>query len=111
MTRTSLRSLIAGMTLATVALDWATSAELMVPVLFAFPLALCAGRRSKKLLWSTAGVAVAQSVAAGIWGFHHSVSLNRWGDAANRGLILDSLLGLTVLFHMWINKSQAALLE
>jgi integrase len=111
MTRTTLRSLITGMTLATAALDWATLAELSVPVLFAFPLALCAGRRSKKMLWSTAAVAVAQSVGAGVWGFHRSSSLTRWGLAVDRGLVIDSLLGLTVLFHMWINKSQAALLE
>ncbi|MGC2399400.1 MAG: site-specific integrase [Acidobacteriaceae bacterium] len=111
MNRTSLLSMIAAMTLTTAVLDYSTSAQLAIPVLFAFPMVLCAGRRSKKLLWCTAGIAVAQSVAAGIWGFHRAAVPSPWLAAVNRGLIIDSLLGITVLLHLWINKSQKATLE
>jgi integrase len=111
MNRTSLLSIIAAMTFTTAVLDYSTSAQLAIPVLFAFPLALCAGRRSKKLLWATAGVAVLQSIAASIWGFHRAAAADPLLAAVNRGLIIDSLLGITVLFHLWISKSQQSVLE
>src|ERR1700761_9250493 len=100
MNRTSLLSTIAAMAFGTAVLDYCTSAQFAIPVLFAFPLALSAGRRSKKLLWGTAGVAVLQSVAAGYWGFHHGSPSNSWLAAVNRGLVVDSLLGMTALFHV-----------
>jgi integrase len=111
MNRTSLLSLIAAMTVTTAALDYSTAGQLVVPVLFAFPLALCAGRRSKKLLWCTAGIAVAQSAAMGVWGFHRVAFPVAWWAAVNRGLVIDSLLGITVLFHIWINRAHKTVLE
>ena len=113
MNRTSMISLIAAMSFSIAVLDYSTAAQLAIPVLFAFPLALCAGRRSKRLLWATAGVAVAESVAAGFWGFHRVAGdthwtfvTNHWAGPVNRGLVLDSLLGLAILFHLWISKSR-----
>lgn len=95
----------------TAVLDYCTSAQLAISVLFAFPLALSVSRHSKRLLWCTASVAVVQSVAAGLWGFHRAAVPNPWMIAVNRGLVIDSLLGLTVLFHIRISKSQKAVVE
>jgi hypothetical protein len=103
MNRTYLLSMIAAVSVTTAALDYVTTAQLAIPVLFAFPLALCAGRQSKKLLWATMGLAAVQTAAASLWAFHR-VPANPWAAAVNRGLILDSLLGITVLFHVWIHR-------
>jgi hypothetical protein len=110
MNRTSVITMIAAMSLVIAILDYSTSAQLAIPVIFAFPLALCAWRRSKRLLWATAAIAVIESVTAGYWGFHR-VMPNHLAGSANRGLVLDSLLGLAALFHLWINKSRNDALE
>jgi hypothetical protein len=110
MNRTSVLTMIAAMSLTVAVLDFSTSAQLAMPVIFAFPLALCARQRSKRLLWATMGIAVAESVAAGYFGFQRA-GTNHWAGAVNRGLVTDSLLGLTVLFHLWISKNQNEVLE
>jgi hypothetical protein len=102
--------MITAVSLTTAALDYATSALLAIPVLFAFPLALCAGRQSKKLLWATMGLAALQTTAATLWAFHR-LPTNPWAAAVNRGLVLDSLLGITVLFHVWIQHCQRPTVE
>jgi hypothetical protein len=111
MTRTSLLSMIAGMIVITAFFDYCSAAELTTPVLFLFPLALCVHRRSKTLLWCTAGLVILQSVAAGIWGFHRPAASDPWVAATNRGLVIDSLLGISILLHLWIDKSQKAVVE
>jgi len=103
--------MIAGVVVVTAFFDYCTAAQLVTPVLFMFPLALCLSRRSKKLLWCTAGLAMLESLSAGIWGFHRAAVDNPWAAATNRGLVIDSLLGLTMLLHLWINKSQQAVTE
>jgi hypothetical protein len=110
MNRNSVLWMITAVSLTTAALDYATSALLAIPVLFAFPLALCAGRQSKKLLWATMGLAALQTAAATLWAFRR-LPTNPWAAAINRGLILDSLLGITVLFHIWIHRSQRVAVE
>jgi hypothetical protein len=102
--------MIAAMSFTIAVLDYSTSGQLSMPVLFAFPLALCAGRRSKRLLWLTMGIAVVEAMGAGYFGFVRA-GASHWTGAVNRGLVLDSLLGLTVLFHLWIGKSQVEVLE
>jgi hypothetical protein len=110
MNRTSLITMIAAVSLTAAILEYATSAQLAIPVLFAFPLALCAGQRSRRLLWLTATIAVLETLLAGFWAFHRT-PINHWVGAVNRGLVLDSLLGLTILFHVWIGRSRLSVLE
>jgi integrase len=68
-------------------------------------------QRSKWLLWGTAALASLLSVVAGIWSFNRIELLNPWVASVNRGLLIASLLTLTTLIHLWINKSHKAMLE
>jgi integrase len=86
-------------------LDYFTAAELAGPVLFVFPLVLCIRQRSKWLLWGTSAVATLLAVAAGVWTFHRIELVNPWIASLNRGLLVASLLTLSTLIHLWINKS------
>jgi integrase len=103
-------------------LDFRASADLTLPVLFAFPLVLCVWPRSKKLLWATATVAICLSTKASIKGFARGFTLVEFltlraaflhpGIAlVNRGLIVLTLLTLTILIHLWISKSERVVLH
>jgi integrase len=92
-------------------LDYFTSAELAGSVLFIIPLVLCIRQRSKWLLWVTFSMATLLAVAAGIWTFHRIELVNPWIAALNRGLLVASLLTLSTLIHLWINKSHKLALE
>jgi integrase len=108
------RTLVAIIVVSTVliaTLDFWTPAELAGSALFTFPLVLCINRRSKWLLWATAAIAALSSVAAEMRGFHRIVLPDLWVAWANRGLLIASLLTLTALIHLWMNKSQKALLD
>ena len=111
MNRTHLLAIIAGISILIGLLDFWTSAELAGSVLFTFPLVLCVVQRSKWLLWGTAALASLLSVVAGIWSFNRIELLNPWVASVNRGLLIASLLTLTTLIHLWINKSHKAMLE
>jgi integrase len=88
-----------------VLLDYFTAAELAGSVLFILPLVLCIRQRSKWLLWGTSAVATLLALAAGIWTFHRIELVNPWIASLNRGLLVASLLTLSILIHLWINKS------
>jgi integrase len=110
MNRTQILATIAGMTALIVLLDLRTSAEVSLPVLFTFPLILCAMHRSKGLLWGTAGLATAVSAASTLWVFHRVALANSWVAWVNRGLLVANLLTLTALMHFWMKKSHIAAL-
>ena len=102
MNRIQILFTIAGMTALIVVLDLRTSAEISLPVLFTFPLVLCAMQRSKWLLWSTAGIATALSAASMLWVFHRTALVKPWVAWGNRGLVIANLLTLTAVIHFWV---------
>ena len=108
MNRTPLITMIVGTTTLTAMLDFLTSAELAGSVLFTIPIVMCVARRSKWLLWITAGVAVLLSATAGYWGFHRAPLLSPWIAPANSGLLVVTLLALATLAHQWINEGRQA---
>jgi integrase len=110
MNRTTLAVIIVGIAMLIGLLDFWTPAELAGSALFTLPLVLCILRRSKWLLWVTAAIAALSSVAAAIWGFHRIALPSPWVDSTNRGLLIAILLTLTILIHLWMNKSQKAVL-
>ena len=87
-------------------LDFSTSAQLIGSVLFTLPLALCATTRSKRLLWSTAGVAASVTMAAGLWGIEHIAHPIVWDVLLGRSLLVVSLLTLTTFIHLWLSKNE-----
>jgi integrase len=105
MNRIQILATFAGMTALIVLLDLRFSAEISLPVLFTFPLILCAIHRSKWLLWSTAGMATAVSAASMIWVFHRVAPANPWIAWTNRGLVVANLLTFTALIHFWLKES------
>jgi integrase len=111
MNRTPLVTMIVGTTALTAVLDFFTSAEMAGSVLFTIPLVMCVARRSKRLLWATAAVAVLLSAAAGYWGFRRAPFVIPWVAPANRGLLLANLLAFAALAHQWMNKDRQAELE
>jgi integrase len=110
MNRLPILATFAGMTALIVLLDLRFSAEVSLPILFAFPLILCARHRSKWLLWSTAGMATAVSAASIVWVFHRVSPVNPRVAWTNRGLVIANLLTLAVLIQFWINESRKAAL-
>jgi integrase len=111
MNRTQILATIAGMTALIVLLDLRTSAEISSPILFIFPLILCAIQRSKRLLWSTAAIATALSAASMLWVLHRIPPVNPWIAWANRGLVIANLLTLTALIHFWVKESHKVALD
>jgi integrase len=111
MNRTLLALIVVGTTVLVGLLDFATSTVLAGSILFTFPLTLCILQRSKWMLWGTTVIATLLTVGAGIWSFHRIQIMNPWVASANRGLLIASLLTLTLLIHFWINKSQKIALE
>jgi hypothetical protein len=116
MSRLRLPAVIVGVAVLIALLEYCTSAELAGSVLFTFPLVLCIRQRSKWLLWGTSAVASLLAVAAGIWSFHrielgNPELINPWIASINRGLLVGSLLTLSTLIHLWINKSHQLALE
>jgi integrase len=109
--RVGLLALVAGISAVIALLDYYTSIELLGSLLFTLPLVLCIGQRSKRLLWGIASTATLLTVAAGIWSFHRIALINPWVESVNRGLLIASLLTLTTLIHLWINKSHQLMLE
>ena len=93
------------------ALDMWTSAELVGSVLFTLPLALCAMRRSKGLLWGTAIAAAVLACVSELWGFDRVELHDSWTALTNRGLVIASLFTLTAFIHLWIRKAEQSALE
>jgi PAS domain S-box-containing protein len=87
-------------------LDFYTSAQLVGSVLFTFPLALCAMQDSKRLLWGIAGAAAALTVAAELTGANRTGLVGPEFELINRGLLIASLLTLTIIIHLWINRAR-----
>jgi integrase len=111
MKRTPLVLIIVGIAVLIALLDFWIPAELAGPALFTFPLVLCIIRPSKWLLWGTTAIAALSSVAAEIWGFHRIALPSLWVASTNRGLLLAILLTLAALIHLWMSKSQKAMLD
>jgi integrase len=111
MSRLRLPAIIIGVGVLVALLDYFTAAELAGSMLFVFPLVLCIRQRSKWLLWGTSAVATLLTVGAGIWTFHRIELVNPWIASVNRGLLVASLLTLSTLIHLWINKSNQLALE
>lgn len=88
-------------------LDFWTSAPLIGSILFTLPLALCAVRGCKRLLWRAAAVAVVLTMAAEVLGFGRGNEPASWSAIASRGLLVVSLLTLTVLIHLWLNDKDS----
>ena len=111
MSRLRLPVIIIGVGVLVALLEYFTAAELAGPMLFLFPLVLCIRQRSKWLLWGTSAVATLLTAGAGIWTFHRIELVNPWIASVNRGLLVASLLTLSTLIHLWINKSGQLALE
>jgi integrase len=101
-----LLAIILGTTVLIGLVDFWTSADLVGSILFILPLTLCGTQRSKWVLWGTASLATLLSMAAGIWGFHHTHPLtpNPWLALTNRALLIAGLLTLATLIHLWFNR-------
>jgi PAS domain S-box-containing protein len=82
--------------------DLWSSAQLVGAILFTLPLALCALQSSLWLLWGAASAAAALTVAAELWGFDRTGLTDLWVASVNRGLLLASLLALTLFVHFRI---------
>src|SRR5882757_10204132 len=106
MSRTLLASVIVAITILVAFLDFSTSAELIVSILFFFPLGLCALQRSKRLLWGIAAAAVVLTIAAEFWGFHRAeLLMDNEHASGNRAFLILGLLTVTALVHFWIEKN------
>ncbi len=102
---------IIAITLLVALLDFLNSPHLLASILFTFPIALCATQRSKGLLWSVAAAAILFSVGAWAMGFARGEFLYPSAASLNRGLLIASLLTLTMLIHLWIDKSRKVVLD
>jgi PAS domain S-box-containing protein len=81
-----------------------TPASLVGCTLYTLPLVFCAVQRSKALLWGTAIAASVLTVVAGIWGVERSATITVADALLNRGLVMASLITLTVFIHLWIER-------
>jgi PAS domain S-box-containing protein len=111
MNRPLLGAMIVGIVTLVALLDFRTSSELAGPVLFAFPLGLCAMQRSKRLLWSTAAVCFLLTIAAEFWRFNRLALLHPGIAWINRGILVVSLLPLAIFIHFWIEKNQKTVVD
>jgi PAS domain S-box-containing protein len=86
------------LTAAIAIVDIAMSSDLMVARLFSLPLALCVFQSSIPLLAGTTAVAGLSTAAAGF--LIHFRAAGDWTDAANRGLLLASLLVFSIFIYV-----------
>jgi PAS domain S-box-containing protein len=102
---------ISALTVLVALLDLWHRPHIIASILFTFPIALCAAQRSKGLLWSVAAAATLFSTTT--WGMGLARGEFRHPGTASleRGLLLASLLTLTTLIHLWINKSHKGVLD
>jgi PAS domain S-box-containing protein len=92
--RRALTAIIAASTATVAALDLGTSAQFVGSILFTLPLALCALRGSRRLLWGVAITACAFTVVAEFWGIGGPRAPLSLDGTINRGLLVASLLTL-----------------
>jgi len=111
MGRVPLAAIIAASAVVIAVFDFWTSADVVGSILFVFPLALCAAQRSKRLVWSTTLIAAIVTIAAGSWGVSRYPAVDAWIVLANRGLLVASLLALSIFIHVWIEKSRRSVLD
>lgn len=86
--------------LAVAAGDLMFSSDLMVARLFTLPLALCAFQTSTLVLAGTTAGAAASTILAGLLIHARSAGGNNWADAANRGMLVASLLVFAVFIFL-----------
>jgi PAS domain S-box-containing protein len=106
MTMASLVITIAVTTAMVAVLDFLTSAELVGSILFTLPIALCALQRSRRLLWSIAGLAAFLTIAAELWGVGRAEMHDPWVGSMNRGLLVASLCTLTAFVDLWLQRTE-----
>ncbi len=109
--RTLLVTTIVAVTALIALSDLWTSAELIVSIMYTVPLALCALQRSKRLLWGTAGAVVFLAIAAEFWGLHRGPLLDPTIPSVNRGLLIVSLLILTIFIDDGMRKREKTMLD
>ncbi len=79
--------------------------------MYTLPLALCALQRSKRLLWGTTGAVVLLTLAAHVWRLDRTPLLDPTILSVDRGLIIASLLTLTIIIHFGMNRSERMTLD
>lgn len=87
-------------TVAIAVADITMSSDLVVARLFTLPLALCVFQTSTWLLAGTTAVAAGSTIITGIVIHFRPTSGATWTDAANRGLLVGSLLVFTVFIYL-----------
>jgi len=102
---------IAASTAMVAALDFWTGATLIGSIVFIVPLALCALQRSKTVLWATAVTAGIVTLAAGFWGVSRADAAASQDMIIDRGLLVASLLTLTVFIHLWLRKARTSAID
>jgi PAS domain S-box-containing protein len=111
MNRTLAVATIIAITILVALLDFWNSPHLVASILFTLPIALCATQRSKGLLWGTATAAILSSVGAWVIGVTRGEFFHPWAASLNHGFLIAILLTLTILVHLWINKSREVVLD
>jgi PAS domain S-box-containing protein len=79
--------------------------------MYTLPLALCALQCSKRLLWGTTGAVVLLTIAAQVWRLDRAPLLDPTILSVDRGLIIASLLTLTIIIHFGMNRSERITLD
>jgi len=108
MNRPALALGIVVITLIVAVFDFRTSASLVGAILFTLPLALCALHRSRVLLWGTAIAASVLTISAPLLGVDGGYPPDTHAEFVNRGLLIASLLTLTMFIHLWISRGDEA---
>jgi PAS domain S-box-containing protein len=91
--------------------DLWNSGQLVGSIMYTLPLALCALQRSKRLLWGIAGAAVLLTIAAGVWRLHRVPLLDPIRPSVNRGILIASLVTLTIILHCGMNENEKMMLD
>jgi PAS domain S-box-containing protein len=111
MNRIAAMATISALTIVVALLDFWHRPHIIASILFTFPIALCATQRSKVLLWSVAGAATLFSTSTWVTGLTRGEFRHPGIASLERGLLLASLLTLTTLIHLWINKTHKGVLD
>lgn len=93
--------------LAVTVADVFTSGDVIIPFLFAVPLAFAAASRDARFLWLVTGVTIILTIGLNFWGrgvAHPDMVL---AALVNRLLASISLVSIAGAFHLWMRAEQA----